>query len=160
MDFRFEVLLDVVFVTDSVVFATASELVLLLLLLTFSFFSGGCKDCIIVDGASLRIEMVEVDGSANFDSGGGRLQLEVVVDVEPEAEVDSPAAICGCITFDDKSHVKLVKSLWCGIFGFCLFLCSQNERKIYKLKSFLFSNDQKRNRAARKIKLFTALVEL
>ena len=111
MDFRFEVLLDVVFVTDSVVFATASELVLLLLLLTFSFFSGGCKDCIIVDGASLRIEMVEVDGSANFDSGGGRLQLEVVVDVEPEAEVDSPAAICGCITFDDKSHVKLVKSL-------------------------------------------------
>ena len=64
----------------------------------------------IVDGASLRIEMVEVDGSANFDSGGGRLQL-VVVDVEPEAEADSPAAICGCITFDDKSHVKLVKSL-------------------------------------------------
>ena len=108
MDFRFEVLLDVVFVTDSVVvFATASELVLLLLLLTFSFFSGGCSDC-IVDGASLRIEMVEVDGSANFDSGGGRLQLVVV---EPEAEVDSPAAICGCITFDDKSHVKLVKSL-------------------------------------------------
>ena len=103
MDFRFEVLLDVVFVTDSVVFATASELVLLLLLLTFSFFSGGC-DC-IVDGASLRIEIVEVDGSANFDSGGGRLQLEIVVDVEPEAEVDSPAAICGCITFDDKSHV-------------------------------------------------------
>ena len=112
MDFRFEVLLDVVFVTDSVVFATASELVLLLLLLTFSFFSGGCKDC-IVDGASLRIEMVEVDGSANFDSGGGRLQLVVVVDVdvEPEAEADSPAAIRGCITFDDKSHVKLVKSL-------------------------------------------------
>ena len=111
MDFRFEVLLDVGFVTDSVVFATASELVLLLLLLTFSFFSGGCKDC-IVDGASLRIEMVEVDGSANFDSGGGRLQLVVVdVDVEPEAEADSPAAICGCITFDDKSHVKLVKSL-------------------------------------------------
>ena len=109
MDFRFEVLLDVGFATDSVVFATASELVLLLLLLTFSFFSGGC-DCIIVDGASLRNEMVEVDGSANFDSGGGRLQL-VVVDVEPEAEVDSPAAICGCITFDDKSHVKLVKSL-------------------------------------------------
>ena len=109
MDFRFEVLLDAGFVTDSVVFATASELVLLLLLLTFSFFSGGCKDC-IVDGASLRIEMVEVDGSANFDSGGGRLQL-VVVDVEPEAEVDSPADICGCITFDDKSHVKLVKSL-------------------------------------------------
>ena len=110
MDFRFEVLLDVGFVTDSVVFATASELVLLLLLLTFSFFSGGCCDC-IVDGASLRIEMVvEVDGSANFDSGGGRLQL-VVVDVEPEAEVDSPADICGCITFDDKSHVKLVKSL-------------------------------------------------
>ena len=110
MDFRFEVLLDAGFVTDSVVFTTASELVLLLLLLTFSFFSGGCDDCIIVDGASLRIEMVEVDGSADFDSGGGRLQL-VVVDVEPEAEVDSPAAICGCITFDDKSHVKLVKSL-------------------------------------------------
>ena len=110
MDFRFEVLLVVGFVTDSVVFATASEVVLLLLLLTFSFFSGGCDDCIIVDGASLRIEMVEVDGSADFDSGGGRLQL-VVVDVEPEAEVDSPAAICGCITFDDKSHVKLVKSL-------------------------------------------------
>lgn len=111
MDFRFEVLLDVGFVTDVVVFATASELVLLLLLLTFSFFSGGC-DC-IMDGASLRIEMVEVDGSANFDSGGGRLQLVVVVDVdvEPEAEADSPAAICGCITFDDKSHVKLVKSL-------------------------------------------------
>ena len=112
MDFRFEVLLDAGFVTDVVVFATASELVLLLLLLTFSFFSGGC-DC-IMDGASLRIEMVvEVDGSANFDSGGGRLQLVVVVDVdvEPEAEADSPAAICGCITFDDKSHVKLVKSL-------------------------------------------------
>ena len=103
MDFRFEVLLDSGFVTDSVVFTTASELVLLLLLLTFSFFSGGCSDC-IVDGASLRIEMVEVDGSANFDSGGGRLLL-VVVDDEPEAEVDSPAAICGCITFDDKSHV-------------------------------------------------------
>ena len=113
MDFRFEVLLDAGFVTDSVVFTTASELVLLLLLLTFSFFSGGCDDCIIVDGASLRIEMVEVDGSANFDSGGGRLQLVVVVDVdvEPEAEADSPAAIRGCITFDDKSHVKLVKSL-------------------------------------------------
>ena len=110
MDFRFEVLLDAGFVTDVVVFATASELVLLLLLLTFSFFSGGC-DC-IMDGASLRIEMVEVDGSAIFDSGGGRLQLVVVdVDVEPEAEADSPAAICGCITFDDKSHVKLVKSL-------------------------------------------------
>ena len=106
MDFRFEVLLGAGFVTD-VAFGTASELVLLLLLLTFSFFSGGC-DC-IMDGASLRIEMVEVDGSANFDSGGGRLQL-VVVDV-PEAEADSPAAICGCITFDDKSHVKLVKSL-------------------------------------------------
>ena len=110
MDFRFEVLLAVGFVTDSVAFGTASEIVLLLLLLTFCFFSGGC-DC-IVDGASLRFEMVEVDGSANFDSGGGRLQLVVVdVDVEPEAEADSPAAICGCITFDDKSHVKLVKSL-------------------------------------------------
>ena len=130
MDFRFEVLLDAGFVTDSVVFTTASELVLLLLLLTFSFFSGGCDDCIIVDGASLRIEMVEVDGSADFDSGGGRLQL-VVVDVEPEAEVDSPAAICGCITFDDKSHVKLVKSLWCEIFGFFLLSFPQNERKMY-----------------------------
>ena len=113
MDFRFEVLLDVGFVTDSVVFATASEIFLLLLLLTFSFFSGGCKDCIMEEGsASLRFEiLVEVDGSANFDSGGGRLQLVVVVDVEPEVEADSPAAICGCITFDDKSHVKLVKSL-------------------------------------------------
>ena len=130
MDFRFEVLLDVGFVTDSVVFATASELVLLLLLLTFSFFSGGCDDCIIVDGASLRIEMVEVDGSADFDSGGGRLQL-VVVDVEPEAEVDSPAAICGCITFDDKSHVKLVKSLCCEIFwGFFPLVPSKREKSI------------------------------
>ena len=129
MDFRFEVLLDVGFVTDSVVFATASELVLLLLLLTFSFFSGGCSDC-IVDGASLRIEMVEVDGSANFDSGGGRLQL-VVVDVEPEAEVDSPAAICGCITFDDKSHVKLVKSLCCEIFWvFFPLVPSKREKSI------------------------------
>ena len=130
MDFRFEVLLDVGFVTDSVVFATASELVLLLLLLTFSFFSaGGCKDC-IVDGASLRIEMVEVDGSADFDSGGGRLQL-VVVDVEPEAEVDSPAAICGCITFDDKSHVKLVKSLCCEIFWvFFPLVPSKREKSI------------------------------
>ena len=139
MDFRFEVLLDVGFVTDSVVFATASELVLLLLLLTFSFFSaGGCKDC-IVDGASLRIEMVEVDGSADFDSGGGRLQL-VVVDVEPEAEVDSPAAICGCITFDDKSHVKLVKSLWCEILGFFLLSFPQNERKnvLVLLSFFIF----------------------
>ena len=130
MDFRFEVLLDAGFVTDSVVFTTASELVLLLLLLTFSFFSGGCDDCIIVDGASLRIEMVEVDGSADFDSGGGRLQL-VVVDVEPEAEVDSPAAICGCITFDDKSHVKLVKSLCCEIFwGFFPLVPSKREKSI------------------------------
>ena len=130
MDFRFEVLLDAGFVTDSVVFTTASELVLLLLLLTFSFFSGGCDDCIIVDGASLRIEMVEVDGSADFDSGGGRLQL-VVVDVEPEAEVDSPAAICGCITFDDKSHVKLVKSLCCEIFWvFFPLVPSKREKSI------------------------------
>ena len=55
---------------------------------------------------------VLLDFVANFDRGVGRLQLvELDVNAEPEVEGDSPAATWGCITFDDKSHVKLVKSL-------------------------------------------------